>query len=93
MSEVEKAAKLEVTPQREVELDLEAKQGMHGLRPDPARRSVLKLSALALATAGTYGVAPFVGPWKHNHVWSQAAQKKPLARPLGSETRQRRREG
>ena len=43
-----------------------------------ARRRVLKASALALATAGTYGAAPFFGPWKHNHAWSQAAQKKPL---------------
>ena len=42
------------------------------------RRRVLKASALALATAGAYGVAPFFGPWKHNHAWSQAAQKKPL---------------
>ena len=43
-----------------------------------ARRSVLKVSALALAAGGTYGAAPFFGPWKHNHAWSQAAQKKPL---------------
>jgi branched-chain amino acid transport system substrate-binding protein len=42
------------------------------------RRRVLKASALAIATGGAYGVAPFFGPWKHNHVWSQAAQKKPL---------------
>ena len=47
-------------------------------QPNPARRAVLKASALALATAGTYGAAPFFGPWKHNHVWSQTAQKKPL---------------
>ena len=43
-----------------------------------SRRRLLKASALALATAGTYGAAPFFGPWKHNHVWAQAAQKKPL---------------
>src|SRR6478752_4659139 len=43
-----------------------------------SRRSVLKQSALALAGAGLYGAAPFYGPWKHNHVWAQAAQKKPL---------------
>ena len=42
------------------------------------RRKVLKASALAIATAGVYGAAPFFGPWKHNHVWSQTAQKKPL---------------
>ena len=42
------------------------------------RRKMLKASALALATAGVYGAAPFFGPWKHNHVWSQTAQKKPL---------------
>jgi branched-chain amino acid transport system substrate-binding protein len=43
-----------------------------------ARRRILKASAMAAATAGAWGAAPFFGPWKHNHVWSQAAQKKPL---------------
>ena len=43
-----------------------------------SRRSLLRQSALALAGAGLYGVAPFYGPWKHNHAWAQAAQKKPL---------------
>src|SRR3954471_92714 len=43
-----------------------------------SRRSLLKQSALALAGAGLYGAAPFYGPWKTNHVWAQAAQKKPL---------------
>lgn len=43
-----------------------------------SRRSLLKRSALALAGAGLYGAAPFYGPWKHNHAWAQAAQKKPL---------------
>src|SRR6478735_12156126 len=43
-----------------------------------SRRSLLKKSALALAGAGLYGAAPFYGPWKHNHAWAQAAQKKPL---------------
>ena len=43
-----------------------------------SRRRVLKVSALALATAGAYGVAPFFGPWKHHHAWSQSGQKKPL---------------
>jgi branched-chain amino acid transport system substrate-binding protein len=47
-------------------------------QPNPTRRSILKASAMAAATAGTWGAAPFFGPWKHNHVWSQAAQKKPL---------------
>ncbi len=47
-------------------------------RLNPQRRRILKASALALATAGAYGAAPFFGPWKHNHAWSQAAQKKPL---------------
>jgi branched-chain amino acid transport system substrate-binding protein len=42
------------------------------------RRRILKASALTAATAGAWGVAPFFGPWKHNRVWSQAAQKKPL---------------
>ncbi len=42
------------------------------------RRKILKASAMAAATAGAWGAAPFFGPWKHSHVWSQAAQKKPL---------------
>src|SRR3954468_17856269 len=42
------------------------------------RRSLLRQSALALAGAGREGAAPFYGPWKHNHAWAQAAQKKPL---------------
>ena len=42
------------------------------------RRRLLKASALSLATAGAYGAAPFFGPWKHNHAWAQAGQKKPL---------------
>ena len=47
-------------------------------KPNPQRRRILKASAMAAATAGAWGVAPFFGPWKHNHVWSQAGQKKPL---------------
>ncbi len=47
-------------------------------QPDQTRRRLLKASAMAAATAGAWGAAPFFGPWKHNHVWSQAAQKKPL---------------
>jgi branched-chain amino acid transport system substrate-binding protein len=43
-----------------------------------SRRGLLKQSALTLAGAGLYGVAPFFGPWKHNHAWAQAGQKKPL---------------
>ena len=43
-----------------------------------ARRLVIKASALTVAAAGGAGVAPFFGPWKHNHAWSQTAQKKPL---------------
>jgi len=39
---------------------------------DPSRRSLLKTIA-----AGA-GAATFFGPWKTNHVWAQAAQKKPL---------------
>ena len=42
------------------------------------RRSILKQSALAIAGMGLYGAAPFYGPWKHNHAWAQAPQKKPL---------------
>src|SRR3954467_5625218 len=41
------------------------------------RRSLLRQGALALAGAGLYGVAPFYGPWKHNHAWAQAGAKKP----------------
>jgi branched-chain amino acid transport system substrate-binding protein len=44
----------------------------------PQRRRLLKASALSLATAGAYAAAPFYGPWQHNRVWAQAAQKKPL---------------
>ncbi len=47
-------------------------------RVNETRRRILKASALGAATAGAWGAAPFFGPWKHNHVWSQAAQKKPL---------------
>ncbi|HYP71779.1 MAG TPA: ABC transporter substrate-binding protein, partial [Variovorax sp.] len=43
-----------------------------------SRRALLKGTGLVLAGAGLYGVAPFMGPWKHNRVWAQAAQKKPL---------------
>ena len=42
------------------------------------RRRILRASAMTVATAGAWGAAPFFGPWKHNRVWSQAAQKKPL---------------
>jgi branched-chain amino acid transport system substrate-binding protein len=80
MSEIERDLKLERELQLHVEAkgEVEVKPGEDALQPNPSRRSVLKLSALALATAGAYGVAPFAGPWKHNHVWSQTAQKKPL---------------
>ena len=40
--------------------------------PDPRRRSVLAAAVLGV------GGATFFGPWKTNHVWAQAAQKKPL---------------
>jgi branched-chain amino acid transport system substrate-binding protein len=64
------------------EIDKDAKQDagivVESKQLNPQRRTVLKATAMALATAGTYGAAPFFGPWKHNHVWSQTAQKKPL---------------
>ncbi|HEY0857773.1 MAG TPA: ABC transporter substrate-binding protein [Albitalea sp.] len=41
------------------------------------RRRLLKASALSIA-AGGLGIAPFFGPWKHNHAWAQAGAKKPL---------------
>ncbi len=51
----------------------------HDPQPESAsRRRLLKTSALAVATAGLYGAAPFMGPWKHNRLWAQAGQKKPL---------------
>jgi branched-chain amino acid transport system substrate-binding protein len=50
----------------------------HQAQPNETRRRILKASAMAAATAGAWGAAPFFGPWRHNHVWSQAAQKKPL---------------
>jgi len=60
------------------EIDKNGKQDAGGIgeivQPDSARRAILKASALTLATVGTYGVAPFFGPWKHNHAWSQTAQ-------------------
>ncbi|MEO7135810.1 MAG: ABC transporter substrate-binding protein [Vicinamibacterales bacterium] len=43
-----------------------------------SRRKFLKASGLSAAAAGAGIVAPFYGPWKHNHVWSQTAAKKPL---------------
>lgn len=46
--------------------------------PATSRRDLLKKSGLALAGAGLYGAAPFMGPWKHNHAWAQTTQKKPL---------------
>ena len=42
------------------------------------RRKLLKASALTVAGAGLYGVAPFYGPWKENRAWAQSGQKKPL---------------
>jgi branched-chain amino acid transport system substrate-binding protein len=41
-------------------------------KPDTTRRSLLA------AVAAGVGGATFFGPWKVNHVWAQAAQKKPL---------------
>ncbi len=35
-------------------------------------------SLLGAIAAGTAGAATFFGPWKVNHAWAQAAQKKPL---------------
>ena len=44
-------------------------------RNNPARRRLLKATALSAATTGLYGVAPFFGPWKHHHAWAQTGQK------------------
>jgi len=58
-----------------------SKTPQHAVTSDPvseSRRSILKISALAVATGGIYGAAPFWGPWKHNHAWSQSGQKKPI---------------
>jgi len=54
--------------------------------PQGTRRKWLKASALTLAGAGLYGVAPFYGPWKHNRAWAQSAQKKPLVIGLTMDT-------
>ncbi|MEO8132775.1 MAG: ABC transporter substrate-binding protein [Betaproteobacteria bacterium] len=43
-----------------------------------SRRKFLKASGLTAAAAGAGVAAPFYGPWKHNHAWSQTAAKKPL---------------
>jgi branched-chain amino acid transport system substrate-binding protein len=51
---------------------------MKKAQPNETRRRILKASAMAAASAGAWGAAPFFGPWKHNHAWSQAGQKKPL---------------
>jgi branched-chain amino acid transport system substrate-binding protein len=47
-------------------------------QPSASRRGLLKTASLAAVGAGLYGVAPFMGPWKHNHAWAQTGQKKPL---------------
>ena len=54
--------------------------------PQGTRRKWLKASALTLAGAGLYGVAPFYGPWKTNRAWAQSAQKKPLVIGLTMDT-------
>jgi branched-chain amino acid transport system substrate-binding protein len=54
--------------------------GEQEVRTNASRRRVLKASALALATAGTYGAAPFFGPVEAHHAWAQSGQKK-AARP------------
>jgi len=46
--------------------------------PSTSRRTLLKGTALAAVGAALTGVAPFMGPWKHNRIWAQAPQKKPL---------------
>ncbi len=42
---------------------------------NPQRRKLLKASALTLAGAGLYGVAPFYGPWKENRAWAQSGRR------------------
>ena len=56
------------TPERGADPAAEVRSTAHRA----TRRSLL--TAIA---AGT-GAATFFGPWKTNHVWAQAAQKKPL---------------
>ena len=43
----------------------------------PAETSTKRRSLLTAIAAGT-GAATFFGPWKVNHVWAQAAARKPL---------------
>jgi len=54
--------------------------------PSDSRRRLLKGAGIAVAGAGLYGVAPFMGPWKHNRAWAQSAQKKPLVIGLTMDT-------
>jgi branched-chain amino acid transport system substrate-binding protein len=46
--------------------------------PSDSRRRLIKGAALAGTGVALAGVAPFMGPWKHNRLWAQAAQRKPL---------------
>ncbi len=45
--------------------------------PERTPRDTGRRSLLAALAAGVGG-ATFFGPWKVNHAWAQAAQKKPL---------------
>ena len=49
-------------------------------RNNPARRRLLKVTALTAATTGLYGVAPFFGPWKQHH--GRVDRKRSLRIPL-----------
>ena len=51
--------------------------GATGHGASPAPQSTGRRSLLAAVAAGVGG-ATFFGPWKVNHAWAQAAQKKPL---------------
>jgi len=45
--------------------------------PQGMRRKLLKASALTLAGAGLYGVAPFYGPWKQTAPGRRAHRRSP----------------
>ena len=50
----------------------------HERRRDPQPSLCTDVGPGRCSAPASYGVAPFFGPWTHNRVWAQSAQKKPL---------------